>query len=94
MGSVSRFVTGAVSEEIRRIVAQAAARGSVLSAADAAATILNTYPKCGFCEAELANEVMLIAAQAGVGVQIGRTAEPPDLQLPKAGSHTDCIEAL
>lgn len=72
MGSVTRFISGLVSEEIRRLVAEAAKSGHMLSAADMAAAILKTYPKCGYDEAEIANEVMLKAAQAGVGVQIGR----------------------
>ena len=82
MGSVSRFVSGLVTEEIRRVVAEAAKKGQILSAPDTAATILKTYPRCGFDEAELANEVMLKAAQAGIGVQFGR----PTLQGAGASS--------
>jgi hypothetical protein len=57
---------------------------------------LKTYPKCGFDEVEIANEVMLKAAQAGVGVQIGRPAKPfTDLQhRGKDGTHSDRIETL
>lgn len=72
MGSVSPFMSGLVSEEVRRVVAEAAKSGRMLSASDTAATILKTYPRCGFNEAEIANEVILKAARAGVAVEIGR----------------------
>ena len=75
MGSVSHFISGLLAKEIRRIVEDAAKNGRMISAPDTAATILKTYPGCGFDEAEIANEVMLRAAQAGVGVQIGRQAK-------------------
>jgi hypothetical protein len=81
MGSVSRFSSRFVAEEIRRIVGEAARNGRLLSSSDTAAAILKTYPKCGFDEAEIANEVMLKAAQAGVAVQIGKSARPSELQL-------------
>jgi len=70
-----------------------------LSARDAAATILRTYPKCGFDEAELANEVMISAASAGVAVQIGKaTSEVMDCRrLAKPGpiqNSSDRVEVL
>lgn len=69
-------------EEIRRIVAEAAKNGQIVSASDTAATILRTYPSCGFDEAEIADEVMLKAAHAGVAVEIGQPARQiEDLQL-------------
>lgn len=72
MGPVSRFISGLVSEEIRRIVGEAAKDGRVISAADTAAMILRTYPTCGFAESDIADEVMITAGHAGVAVEIGR----------------------
>ena len=99
MGSVSRFISGLVAEEIRRVVEEVAKDGRMISAPDTAAAILKTYPKCGFDETEIANEVMLKAAQAGVGVQIGKpTKELADLEFfREAGTeseHSDRIETL
>jgi hypothetical protein len=76
MGSASQFISGPVSKEIRRIATEAARSGRIVSATETAATILKTYPTCGLDEEEIANEVMLLAAEAGVGVQIGRPAKP------------------
>ncbi len=71
----SPFIERLVGKEIRRIVKQAAARSGVLSAPEAAAKILRTYPGCGLNEHALADEVMLVAADAGVGVEFG--SAPP-----------------
>jgi hypothetical protein len=97
MGSASRFISGLVAEEIRRIVAVAARDGRLLSASDTAASILQIYPKCGFDEAEIANEVMLRAANAGIGVLIGRQAKGLDpSQVPPSlrRSRSDRLETL
>lgn len=68
------FIWGLVMDEVVRVVSEAAADGGVISAHEAAAMILQTYPGCGISEAELADNVMMAAAGAGVVVEIGQPA--------------------
>src|SRR4051812_7315801 len=71
--AVSSFIQKLVFEEIRRMVAEAIKSNTTsLSAPACAAEIMKTYPRCGLDEAELANEVMMAAAYAGVPVEFGR----------------------
>lgn len=63
-----------VFEEIERLVADAIREQSCLSTAICAARILRAYPGCALSERELANEIMMFAASAGVPVEFGRQA--------------------
>ena len=49
-----------------------------LSAPDAAADILNIYPRCGVAAEAIANAVMMAAAKAGVAVELGRPVNEGD----------------
>jgi hypothetical protein len=72
--SVSLLLDKAVSEEIRRIVAEAIRNRTSLSASAAAAEILDLHPRCGLNERQLADQVMMAAASANVPVEVGRSA--------------------
>ena len=61
-----------IGEEITRIVADAIEEGTALSVADAVAQIIRAYPNSGMSAGEIADEIMIEAAQAGVAVQVGR----------------------
>ena len=75
--AVSPFIETLVSEEVRRMVAEAIRNGTSLSASKCAAEIVKTYPRCGLDEADLANEVMMAAARGGVPVEIGESRAGP-----------------
>jgi len=72
MGQRSPIIFGPIADEIQRIVDRALASGCVLSASDAADDILQTFPGTGLTPANLADQVMLTAASAGVPVEIDR----------------------
>ena len=74
--AISGFVPGLVGDEIKRIVAARSKDGSVLSAAAAAAEIANASPGCGLSESEIADQLMMAAASAGVAVEIGAIPPP------------------
>lgn len=74
--AVSPFIQGLVTEEIRRMVAGAIEDGSTVSSASVAAQVIGTYPNCGLTEAQIADEVMIAAARAGVAVEIGGEKGP------------------
>ena len=76
MGSRSASIWHLVDEEIRRFVAGALSRNRVLSAPEIAARILETYPNCGLEKEAVANQVMMVAARAGVAVEIGGRGAP------------------
>jgi len=59
-------------EEVRRVVADAVERRATISAPDAAARIGRTHPNSGLSEREIAGEIMIAAARAGVSVEIGQ----------------------
>lgn len=69
--TVTSFIAALVAEESRRIIADAIESGSILSAAAVAAQVSRTYPNCGLTEEEIADQVMMAAAKAGVVVEIG-----------------------
>ena len=71
MGQASAFISILIKCEIDRIVAEAAMERRTLSAPDAAADILTTYPKCGLAAERIADVVMMAAAKAGVAVELG-----------------------
>ena len=60
-----------VNEEVRRIVADAVKDGGFISAQSSAAEVLRVYAGCGLTEREIADEIMIAAAKAGVAVEIG-----------------------
>jgi hypothetical protein len=55
------------------MVAEAIKNGTSLSACACAAEIVKVYPRCSLDESDLANEVMMAAARAGVPVEIGKS---------------------
>ena len=77
MAHPSSFLSRVVAQEIRRIVVNGRSNGRVVSAPEAAALVLATYPRCGLDEADVANEVMMAAAREGVAVEIGRPGDAP-----------------
>jgi hypothetical protein len=78
MGQAGEFVSILVKCEIDRIVAEAAMEGRTLSAPDAAAELLKTYPKCELSEERIADVVMMAAAKAGVAVELGHPDKHAD----------------
>ena len=73
----SRFIRGLVTAEIKRIIANNTKSGSILSAEQATAQVLTTYPRCGIDKRALANEVVLTAAAAGLAIELGPVARRP-----------------
>ena len=71
----SPFIEGLVSEEIRRLVAEAIADGGIMSVANCVAKVVAVYPNCGISKRQIADEVMMAAAAAGVAVEIGPIKE-------------------
>lgn len=65
-----------VFEEIERMVADAIRDRSFLSATISAESILRTYPGCALSERELADQITMFAASAGVPIEFGRHARP------------------
>jgi hypothetical protein len=65
------FIEGLVSKEIRRLVAEAIADGGMLSVANCVARITVVYPNCGISKRQIADEVVMVAAAAGIAVEIG-----------------------
>ena len=70
--AITNLVQVLVSEEVRRIVADAVGDGGCVSASSAAAQVLKAYPNCGLAEREIADEIALAASRAGVAVEFGR----------------------
>jgi CheY-like chemotaxis protein len=68
---VSDFIQTLVTEEVRRVVAEAIETGSIVSAAAVAEQIGRTYVNCGLSENEIADQVMIAAAKSGLAVEIG-----------------------
>lgn len=64
------FIQQQVSEEIRRIVAEAVSSGGTISTADCVTQIMAIYPNCGVSKRQLANEVMMAASAAGIAVEM------------------------
>ena len=67
------FIEGRVAEEIRRAVAEAIAGGDTISTSEYVAKISAVYPNCGLSKRQIADEIMMAAAAAGVAVEIGVT---------------------
>ena len=68
----SKLIATLISEEIRRLVADAIAEGSVISTAQTADALMRSYPDCDVTEAEIANEVAWAACRAGVPIEFGQ----------------------
>lgn len=77
MQDVPGFVHTRIMEAVRRFVAEAIARGSVISATACAAEIKKAYPACFLSEKALAEEVAAAAARAGVPVLVGEERREP-----------------
>ena len=82
---VAEFIHTPVSEEIKRIVASAKGGAGCISVSESAAWVSRVYPNCGLTERELADQIILAAAKAGVAVEIGKP-EIGDLRSPVASS--------
>ena len=63
--AASSFIDMLVTEEVRRMVAEAIKNRKSLSASVSAADIVKKYSRCGLDAADLANEVMEAATRAG-----------------------------
>jgi hypothetical protein len=61
-----------ILEEIRAIVAEAIQGGGCLSTAECASHITRAYPNCGVEEREIADQILITAAKAGVAVEFGK----------------------
>ena len=70
----SSFIDGLVSEEIRRIITESVFNGGTLSTAECVARVMAVYPKCGFAERDIADEVMMAASAAGIAVEMNWAA--------------------
>jgi hypothetical protein len=66
-----RIIASLISEEIRRVIADAVADGEIIAANRTAADIMRAYPACGLGESDIVNEIVLAAARAGVAVEFG-----------------------
>jgi len=67
----SQSVEDLVSDEIRRVVAEAVTNGSILSIGDGVAQIMSAHPQCGLSKRQIGDEVIMAAAAAGLAVEIG-----------------------
>ena len=77
-----RSVETTIAEEVRRLVAEAVAEGSIMSIADGVATIVAAVPRSGLSKRQIGDELMMAAVAAGIAVEIGpsrRTVEKSDL---------------
>jgi len=69
-GHIERLIT----EEIRRLIADAINDGGIISAPKSAALICHAYNGSGLSQAEIANKLMMAASSAGVAVEFGSCA--------------------
>jgi hypothetical protein len=65
---MTEFIPILMLEEVRRVVADAVERRATLSAHDAAEQIGRTHPNSKLSKREIAAEIMIAAARAGVPV--------------------------
>jgi len=72
---LSQFLDILISEEMERIVADAARERTMVSPTAAAEQIMRAYPASGMSKREIADQVMRAAIKAGVAVEIGRHEE-------------------
>ena len=66
-----RFVEDLIAEEIRRMIADAVEDGGIISTAECVKQILTAHPQPGLSRRQIADEVMMAAAAAGIAVEIG-----------------------
>lgn len=64
------FADRLIGQEISRLVADAAQDGGIISTSEAAAQILRAYGAGILTETEIADRIIMVAATAGVAVQI------------------------
>lgn len=74
----TQVVRTLVSEEIRRIVAEAVGDGMCVSARASAVRIMRTYPNSGMSEDEIVGEIGSAAAAAGVVLEDGHPGDGAD----------------
>jgi len=73
MGTVRpSLVDTMIAEEIRRLVAEAAAEGTLISTAATAAKVREIYPSCALSEKAIADRVLIAATAVGAPVEIER----------------------
>jgi hypothetical protein len=86
-----------ISAAIARMVADAIRDGAMLSASACAGQLVATFGRYGVNQDELADQVMMAAARAGVPVEVGRPRRPAEiapstaprrLVLPTTGTTT------
>ena len=77
---IPHSIEAIVSEEVRRLVAEAVAEGRTMLIADGVARIAAVIPNSGLSKRQIGDELMM-AAVAGVAVEIGpkRAVERSDL---------------
>ena len=68
-----RSVEATVSEEVRRLVAEAVAAGGIMSIAEGVARIVAAIPRSGLSKRQIGDEVMMAAVAAGIAVEIGHS---------------------
>ena len=71
MGAHSIFIEDLITDEIRRLVAEAIQEGGTLSVAECVEAVTKVYPKTGLSKRYIADEVIMAAAKAGVAIEIG-----------------------
>ena len=72
MGAHSTFIEDLITDEIRRLVAEAIQDGGALSVAECVEAVTKVYPKTGLSRRYIADEVIMAGAKAGVAIEIGR----------------------
>jgi len=77
------FIERLIGEEIRRMVADAIKQGTVISTSECASQISRAYGRHTLSERDIADEVIMAAASAGVAVEIGQRSP---LLAPVAGA--------
>lgn len=80
--ALSSLIQVLVSEEIGRTVAQALESGSTIACSATASQVSRTYPNSGLTQREIADEVMIAAAKAGVAVEFGDFVSMPQRGRP------------
>ena len=61
----TRSVDTTIAEEVRRLVAEAVAKGGIMSIADGVAMIVAAVPRSGLSKRQIGDELMMAAVAAG-----------------------------
>jgi hypothetical protein len=92
------FIQTLVSQQIRRMIAEAIRDGDVLSASGCAAKIISTYPNYGLVQSDVAYAVAHAAARMSVPVEMGErqtlTEQSRKRQRELPGSTEDAKQPL